>query len=72
MQNLSTKEVNYIKDVLSWELLSAKKCYQYANQETDQARQKIFYDTAALHQQNYLNVLNYVDQIINTQGGQIH
>ena len=70
MQNLSTKEVNYIKDLLSWELLTTKKCFHYANQETNPARQKIFFDTANLHQQNYLDLLNYADQISNNQGGQ--
>lgn len=72
MQNLSTKEVNYIKDILSWELLSTKKCFQYANQEMDPKNQKIFFDTATMHQQNYLTLLNYVDQIVKKQGGQTH
>lgn len=72
MQNLSTKEVNYIKDILSWELLSTKKCFQYANQETNPSRQKIFFDTANMHQQNYLSLLNYVNQIVKKQGGQMH
>lgn len=72
MQNISTKEVNYVKDLLSWELLATKKCFQYANQETNPDRKKIFFDTSNIHQQNYLNLLNYVDQFIKKQGGQIH
>ncbi len=72
MQNLSTKELNYLKDLLSWELLSSKKCFQYASQETNTAHQKIFSDTAKIHQQNYLGLLNYVDQINKKQGGQMH
>ena len=72
MQNISTKEINYIKDTLSWELLSAKKCFQYSNQETNSTHKKIFYDAANMHQQNYLNVLNYVNQITNNQGGQVN
>lgn len=71
MQNLSTKEVNYVKDLLSWELLTIKKCFNYANQETNPARQKLFFDTANMHQQNYLDLLNYADQIIKKQGGQV-
>lgn len=35
MKNISTKELNYINDILSWELLVAKKFAQYANQETN-------------------------------------
>jgi hypothetical protein len=72
MQNLSTKEVNYLKDTLSWELLSAKKCFQYAHQETDSNRKKLFFDTANMHQQNYFSLLNYTNQIIIRQGGQTH
>lgn len=71
MQNVSTKEVNYVKDVLSWELLSSKKCFQYAHQESNSTRQKLFFDTANMHQQNYLSVLNYVDQLVKKQGGQM-
>ena len=71
MQNLSTKEVNYIKDLLSWELLTTKKCFHYANQETNPARQKIFFDTANMHQQNYLDLLYYVDKFTKKQGGQM-
>jgi len=65
MQNLSTKELNY-------ELLSAKKCFQYSNQETNPSHQKVFSDAANLHQQNYQSLLNYINQINNKQGGQTH
>lgn len=71
MQNLSTKEVNYIKDLLSWELLTIKKCFQYSNQEANPARKKIYADAVNIHQQNYLSLLNYTNQIINKQGGQM-
>ena len=72
MQNLSVKETNYLKDLMSWELLSTKKCFQYAHQETMPDRQKIFFDTAQMHQQNYLNLVNYIEQIVNKQGGRLH
>ncbi|OPZ93332.1 MAG: hypothetical protein BWY74_01171 [Firmicutes bacterium ADurb.Bin419] len=71
MQNLSTKEVNYIKDLLSWELLTTKKCFHYANQETNSEHKKVFAGLASMHQQNYLGLLVYVDQIISRQGGQV-
>ncbi len=72
MQNLSTKEVNYIKDLMSFELVSCKKSFQYANQESDPSFQRIFFDTARMHQQNYLSLLGYVDEIIKRQGGHTH
>lgn len=70
MKNISAKELNYINDFLSWELLSAKKCYQYAEQETNQGHKQVFYDCARTHQQNYMNLLNYVNEANKGQGGQ--
>lgn len=72
MRNISQKELNYIKDFLSWELLAAKKCYQYGHQEPSSTVQQTFFDAAHVHEQNYLNLLNYVDQLNKTQGGQVH
>lgn len=72
MQNLSTKEVNYIKDLMSWELLTAKKCFLSYNQETEQTRKQLYFETASAHQQNYLSLLNYANKIANQQGGQAH
>jgi hypothetical protein len=72
MQNLSTKEVNYLKDLMSWELLSAKKCFQFYNQETNESRKNLYYDSVSVHQQNFLSLLNYVDKTANQLGGQTH
>lgn len=72
MQNLSTKELNYISDILSWELLASKKCFQYANQETNPVHKNAFLSTGNMHQQNYLKIVNYLDQIVKKQGGQMH
>jgi hypothetical protein len=72
MKNLSTIELNYISDILSWELLSCKKSYQYGSQETNPVHQKVFFDAANVHKQNYLSMLNYVNQVNNSMGGQIH
>lgn len=71
MKNLSVKELNYINDILSWELLAAKKSFQYANQElqAQSAHSQVFYDTAGVHQQNYTAVLNYLTQVNSAQGG---
>lgn len=72
MKNLSAKELGYINDFLSWELLSCKKCYQYANQETNPDHQKMFFNAANTHQQNYNNLLSYVEQVNKSIGGQLH
>lgn len=72
MKNISTKELNYINDILSWELLAAKKCNQYAYQENNSGYQQIFFDAAGIHQQNYYNLLNYMNQLNQSRGGQQH
>jgi hypothetical protein len=72
MKNISSKELNYIGDMLSWELLAAKKCYQYGHQETNPTHQQTFLDAAKTHQQNYQTILNYVNQVNTGQGGQAH
>lgn len=72
MKNISQKELNYVRDTLSWELLSAKKCYQYGYQEANSGYQQVFFDAAHAHETNYYNLLNYVDQLKSEQGGQLH
>ena len=69
MKNLSTKELHYINDILSWELLATKKCFQYGHQESNPAHRQLFFDAAGVHQQNYTNMLNYMDQFNKKQGG---
>jgi len=66
--NLSVKELNYIKDFLSWELLMVKKCNQYASQEVDPIFKGVFNNVGQIHQQNYLDLLTYLQQQPN-QGG---
>jgi hypothetical protein len=77
MKNIATKELNYVKDFLSWELLSAKLCHQYADQETNPNRKQLFQDAATTHQQNYMNLLNYMQDLNQqkgnmNQGGQVN
>lgn len=69
MPNMTNKELNYIKDFLSWELLMAKKCSQYSSQEVDPNFKGIFNQAGQTHEQNYLNILNYLDQVSKGQGG---
>ncbi len=60
---ISTKEVNYLKDHLSWELLAAKKCFHHANEIPDQNMQNFFNDIGQVHQENFVSLLNYVNHI---------
>jgi hypothetical protein len=69
MTNLTTKELNYLKDFLSWELLMAKKCNQYASQEVDPRFKGVFNQAGQLHEQNYLALIDYLAQVKDNQGG---
>jgi len=69
MSNLSVKELGYIKDFLSWELLMTKKCSDYANQEVDPNFKGVFHSAGQIHQQNYSNLLSYLQQ--QSSGGMV-
>ena len=60
--NLSTKEVNYLKDHLSWELAMVKKCYNSAQEAQDQKQSQLLDSMGQVHQENFVDLLNYVNQ----------
>ena len=60
---ISTKEINYLKDQLSWELLAAKKCYNHAHQLQDTKLKEVFDAAGRVHQENFVNLLNYSNKI---------
>ena len=62
----------FIKDFLSWELLMSKKCSQYAAQEVDPMFRGAFEQAGQTHQQNYLNLVNYLEQVKNSQKGMMN
>jgi len=57
---LSEKELHYIKDYLSWELLAMKKCNEAANLCADAQLQQIIRDTGKKHQQHYETILTHL------------
>lgn len=63
MVNVSTKELNYMKDFLSWELYMAKSCHDHAAQVTDANFARLLDEAGQIHQQNYVDVFNYLEQI---------
>lgn len=63
MSSISNKELNYIKDFLSWELLMAKKCFEYSNEVQIQEIKGLFDQAGKVHQQNYQVILNYLGQV---------
>jgi ABC-type arginine transport system ATPase subunit len=69
MKNISSKELNYLKDLMSWELLACKKSFDYSQKETNPARQDLFTNAAMTHQQNYLDLVNYLNSLKQASGG---
>lgn len=62
--NLSTKDLNYLKDMLSWELLAMKKYHHYAGECSQEAADQGFKDLLVQlsdrHRQRYDQLLHYV------------
>jgi hypothetical protein len=57
---ITTKDLAYLKDAMSWELLAMKKCRQYASFCTDPELQNQIDSVGQMHQQHYEKLLQYV------------
>lgn len=58
---LSTKDLNYLKDELSWELLAFKKCHHYAQECQDQQVKQLIDQCGRMHQQHYQQLLHHLN-----------
>jgi hypothetical protein len=56
-QSITDKELHYIKDFLSWELLAMKKCNESANMCSDSAIQGLIRQTGDMHKKHYESIL---------------
>jgi hypothetical protein len=57
---IGTKDLAYLTDALSWELLALKKCHQFATMCTDPEIQQNLNRIGKMHQQHYGQLLNYL------------
>jgi len=57
---LTDKELHYVKDFLSWELLAMKKCSEAASHCTDRQIQNAIYEAGRKHQQHYDTLLSHL------------
>ena len=63
---VTTKDLAYIKDALSWELIALKKCHHFAQECNDnQIRQRIE-QAGRMHQNHYQMLLNHLDPTTKT------
>jgi hypothetical protein len=56
-QSITDKELQYVKDFLSWELLAIKKCNATANACEDSAIQGMIRQTGSMHVKHYEAIL---------------
>lgn len=57
---LSDKELHYLKDYLSWELLAIKKCHHAAQNCADVQIQDALKQIGQKHVQHYENLLSHL------------
>jgi hypothetical protein len=59
-QVITSKDLAYLKDAMSWELLAFKKCRQSASFATDPEVQHQIDSAGRMHQKHYDQLLNYL------------
>lgn len=57
---LTEKELLYVQDYLSWELLAMKKCSEAASQTVDPDIRALITRVGSQHQQHYESLLNHL------------
>jgi bacterioferritin (cytochrome b1) len=58
---VTTKDLSYIQDALSWELLAAKKFAMYAQMAQEQGVKDICDSLSRMHQNHYQKLLGHLD-----------
>lgn len=59
-QAITTKDIMYLKDALSWELLATKKFHFLAQQTQDQEIKQALDQAGRMHQQHYQKILGHL------------
>jgi hypothetical protein len=62
MTPLTEKDLSYMKDLVSWELLAAKKAYQYAHQTLEPECRQTLFQVAEQHQKNIDTLVQHLGQ----------
>ena len=71
-QVITTKDLDYLKDAMSWELLAFKKCRQYASFATDSQISRQIDATGQMHQKHYDQLLHHLESNPNQAPKNIH
>jgi hypothetical protein len=65
---VSTKDLAYLTDAMSWELLAMKKCHQFSQQCKDNEIKQTIDKAGRMHSQHYERLLKHLNPGMN-QGG---
>lgn len=57
---ISGKDLNYIKDMLSWNLIASKKACHYLSHIQDNDVKQALEATANMHAEHYKTILNFL------------
>lgn len=67
MLPLTEKDLAYMHDMMSWELIATKKAYQYAQQTMEPDCRNLMFQVAEQHQRNLERILAHLEQHVATQ-----
>ncbi|KQX51765.1 hypothetical protein [Paenibacillus sp. Root444D2] len=59
-QVITTKDSQYLKDQLSWELLAMKKCRHFAQECSDSEIRQLIDKAGQMHQKHYMLLLKHL------------
>lgn len=57
---VTTKDLAYLKDSLSWELLAMKKCHHFAQECSDPQLRQALEEACRMHQRHYETLLAHL------------
>ncbi len=58
---ITTKDLAYLKDAMSWELIAMKKCNKFAQEASSEKIKTALDQAGQMHQQHYQTLLKHVD-----------
>lgn len=58
---ISTKDLDYISDMMNWNFVCAKKSYHFASEVTDEEIKETLHQTARMHVEHYLRLVNLLN-----------
>ena len=60
MLPLTEKDLAYLHDAMSWELVATKKAFQYAHQTLEPECRQLMFQVAEMHQRNLERILGHL------------